>query len=253
MIRKTSLVLTAALAAWLALAPGAHAAEVSVAVAANFAAPMKVIAEDFERASGHKVSLSFGATGQLYAQIRNGAPFAILLSADDHTPARLENEGLGMPGSRFTYAIGRLVLWSKTPGMVDPEGKILMSGSFRRIAVANPKLAPYGNAAIETLQRLGVLDAVRPKFVEGANVGQTFQFVSSGNASLGFVAMSQVYEHGKLKEGSAWIVPPQLHSVIRQDAILLRPGNGNPAADALLKYLRGPNARATIRAYGYDL
>lgn len=229
------------------------AAEVSVAVAANFSAPMKVIAQAFERETGHKAVLSFGATGQLYAQIKNGAPFSIFLAADALTPAKLEKESLGVAGSRLTYAIGQLVLWSKNPGRVDEQGEILKKGSFTKIAIANPKLAPYGAAAIEVLNHLGVLSQVKPKIVEGANIAQTFQFVFSENAELGLIALSQVYENGKLKQGSGWIVPASLYSPIKQDAILLNPGRDNPAALALMKYLQSDAAKRVIHHFGYDI
>lgn len=231
----------------------ASADEVQVAVAANFTAPMKLIAADFEKATGHKAALSFGATGKFYAQIKNGAPFDILLAADDETPAKLEKENLGVAGSRFTYAIGKLVLWSAKPGFVDDQGEVLRKGGFEHIALANPKLAPYGAAAVEVMTRLGLMSALEPKFVQGENIAQTYQFVSTGNAELGFVALSQVYEGGKLKSGSGWIVPSAMHSPIRQDAVLLSRAKGNPAAEALLKYLKSDKARAVIKAYGYDL
>ncbi len=242
-----------ALVVWVGLlaAAGAQAGEVSVAVAANFTAPMQRIAAQFEADTGHKAVLSFGATGKFYAQIRNGAPFDVLLAADDETPARLEKEGQG--GSRTTYAIGKLVLWSKQPGLVDDRGEVLKAARFERLALADPKLAPYGAAAVEAMTRLGVLDALRPKLVQGENIAQTYQFVATGNAQLGFVALSQVWADGKLKEGSAWLVPGSLYSPIRQDAILLNKGKDNPAAAALLQYLRGAKAAGIIRAYGYDL
>lgn len=229
------------------------AAEVNVAVAANFTTPMKIIAQDFERDTGHKATLSFGATGQFYAQIRNGAPFAILLAADDKSPLKLEKEGLGVTGSRFTYATGKLVLWSKKPGFVDAQGEMLHSGQFDKIAIANPKLAPYGAAAMETLDKLGLRERVTPKIVEGSNIAQTFQFVASKNAALGFVALSQVVENGTIKEGSAWIIPDSMHAPIKQDAVLLNAGKDNPAAAALLKYLQGDKAKAVIRSYGYEI
>ena len=230
-----------------------HAAEVNVAVAANFTAPMKIIAQDFERDTGHEARLAFGGTGQFYAQIRNGAPFAILLSADDETPIKLEKEGLGVTGSRFTYATGKLALWSKKPGFVDAQGEILRSAQFDKIAVANPKLAPYGAAAMETLDKMGLRERITAKIVEGSNIGQTFQFVASENAALGFVALSQVFENGTIKEGSAWIVPGSMHAPIKQDAILLNAGKDNSAAAALLKYLQGDKAKAVIRSFGYEL
>lgn len=231
----------------------ASAEEVQVAVASNFTAPMKLIAADFERTSGHRVALSFGATGKFYAQIRNGAPFDMLLAADDETPARMEQEKLGVTGSRFTYAIGKLVLWSAKPGLVDDKGAVLKTNSFGHIALANPKLAPYGEAAVEVMTKLGLLNVLTPKFVQGENIAQTYQFVSTGNAELGFVALSQVYEDGKLKSGSGWIIPSTMHNPIRQDALLLINGRDNPAAAALLKYLKSDKAKAVIKAYGYDL
>lgn len=231
---------------------GAFAAEVQVAVAANFTAPMQKIAADFERATGHKAKLAFGSTGKFYAQIKNGAPFDVLLAADDETPARLEKEGMGVAGSRFTYSIGRLALWSARPDVVDDQGAVLKQGAFKHLALANPRLAPYGAAAVETLNKFGLLAALQPKFVQGENIAQTFQFVSTGNAELGFVALSQIYEGGKLKSGSAWIVPASLHAPIRQDAVILTRGRDNSAALALLKYMKEDQARAIIRAYGYQ-
>jgi len=229
-----------------------QAAEVSVAVAANFTAPMQKIAALFEQDTGHKAVLAFGSTGRFYAQIRNGAPFQVLLAADDETPARLEREGAGVAGSRFAYAVGRLVLWSRQPGLVDARGEVLKSGRFDKLALADPKLAPYGAAAIETMAALGVLDALRPRFVQGENIAQTYQFVASENAQLGFVALSQVFADGRITSGSAWIVPPELHTPIRQDAILLDKGRDNPAAVALMQYLRSDKARAIIRSHGYS-
>lgn len=232
--------------------PGAHAGEVSVAVAANFTAPMQKIAAQFEQDTGHKAVLSFGATGKFYAQIKNGAPFGILLAADDSTPEKIAREGLGEGATRFTYAIGQLVLWSKQPGYVDAEGKVLQKTDWQHIAIANPKLAPYGLAAMQTLDKLGLTAQVQPRVVTGENIGQTYQFAASGNAQLGFVALSQVTEDGKLREGSAWVVPGNLHGPIRQDAIVLKPGQGNAAAAALMDYLRGAKARAVIKSYGYS-
>jgi molybdate transport system substrate-binding protein len=235
----------------LALPAAAHAAEVVVAVAANFTAPMQKIAAAFEKDTGHKALLSFGSSGKFYAQIENGAPFQMFLSADDEKPARLEQEGLAVPGSRFTYAVGTLVLWSARPGLVDNKGAVLRNGQFNKLAVANPKLAPYGAAAVETLSALGLKAALQPRFVEGENIAQTFQFVQTGNAELGFVALSQVMQDGRIASGSAWIVPDSLHSPIRQDAVLLSNGRGNAAATALATYLKGDKARAIMRAYGY--
>ena len=235
------------------LARPALAAEVNVAVAANFTAPMQKIAADFEQATGHKAQLAFGATGKFYAQIKNGAPFEVLLAADDETPAQLEKEGAAVSGSRFTYAIGQLALWSAKPAYVDDKGEVLKNGVFGHLAIANRKLAPYGAAAVETLTKLGLLGSVEAKFVQGENIAQTFQFISTGNAELGFVALSQIVEGGKLKSGSAWIVPASLHAPIRQDAVVLSQGKDNPAAAALTKYLKSDPARAVIKSYGYAM
>ena len=230
----------------------ATAAEVQVAVAANFTAPMQKIAAEFEKDTGHKVQLAFGATGKFYAQIKNGAPFEILLAADDETPARLEKEGAGVAGSRFTYAVGKLVLWSAKADFVDDQGEILKKGNFKHVSIANPKLAPYGQATVETLTALKLLDAIQPKFVQGENIAQTHQFIATGNAELGFVALSQVMKDGKIVEGSAWVVPASLHQPIRQDAILLEYGKDKPATAALLKYLGGEKSKAIIKSYGYE-
>ena len=247
MLRKTLFALA------LATSFVANADEVQVAVAANFTAPMQRIAADFEKDTGHKVQLAFGSTGKLYAQIRNGAPFEILLAADDTTPDKLEKEDAGVAGSRFTYAIGKLVLWSSQPGVVDDKGDVLKKGDFKHVAIANPKLAPYGAAAIETLAALKLLDAIQPRFVQGENIAQTHQFVATGNAELGFIALSQVMKDGKIAAGSAWIVPASLHQPIRQDAVLLDKGNGKAAAEALMKYLRSDQAAAVITSFGYAL
>lgn len=238
-------------AALLALPLGVQAGQVQVAVAANFAAPMQKIAPMFEAHSGHKAVLSFGATGKFYAQITHGAPFDVLLAADAETPARLQQEKQGT--GRFTYAIGKLALWSKDPALVDGKGAILHSAGIQRLAIADPKLAPYGAAAIETLTRLGRVAALRPTLVQGESISQTYQFVASGNAPLGFVALSQIWANNKLKEGSAWIVPSNLHRPIRQDALLLNHGKDNAAARALLEYLQSAPARAVIQSFGYDL
>lgn len=237
----------------VAIAGFAHADEIQVAVAANFTAPMQQIAAQFEKDTGHKATLAFGATGKFYAQIVNGAPFEILLAADDEVPARLEKEGQGVAGSRFTYAIGTLVLWSANPTLVDAKGDVLKTGNFKYLALANPKTAPYGAAAIETMAKLGVLPSVQGRFVQGENISQTQQFVLSGNAELGFVALSQVFKDGKITAGSAWIVPGNLHEPIRQDAVLLAKGKDKPAAIALLAYLRSEKTRAIIKSYGYEL
>jgi len=197
--------------------------------------------------------LAFGATGKFYAQIVNGAPFEVLLAADDATPARLETEHRTVPGTRFTYATGKLVLWSARDGVVDNRGQVLKTGDYAHLAIANPKTAPYGAAAIETLTKLNLLDRVQGKLVQGENIAQAYQFVSTGNAPLGFVALSQVYRDGRFTSGSGWIVPANLHAPIRQDAVILARGSANPAAQALEGYLKSDKARGIIRSYGYEL
>lgn len=231
----------------------AQAREVTVAVAANFTAPMQKIAKAFEQDTGYKAQLAFGATGKFYAQIKNGAPFAVLLAADDETPARLEKEGLAIAGTRFTYATGRLALWSKQANVVDDKGEVLRSNSFNKLAIADPKLAPYGMAAMEVIHKLGVQANVVPKLVQGESIGQTYQFVSTENAQLGFVALSQISVDGRITQGSAWVVPQHLHAPLKQDAVLLNAGKDNTAAHALLKYLQGDTAKAIITRYGYAL
>ena len=228
------------------------AAEVNVAVAANFTGPMERIGPEFEKATGHKLSVSYGTVGKFYSQIKNGAPFEVLVSADDETPTRLEKDGLAIPESRFTYAIGKLVLWSAKPGFVDDKGDVLKRGEFQHIAVANPKLAVYGAAAVEAMKKTGVYDRLEPRFVLGENITQAYQFTTTGNAELGFVALSQIYKDGQYVTGSYWMVPTNLYPQIRQDAILLAKGRGNPAADALLTYLKSEPARKVIKSYGYE-
>lgn len=241
------------LCASLAMAGNALADQVQVAVAANFTAPMQAIASEFEKDTGHSVQASYGATGQFYAQISNGAPFEVFLSADDSTPAKLEQEGQSVDGSRFTYAIGTLVLWSPKEGFVDDNGAVLEKGDFKHLSIANPKAAPYGLAATQTLDKLGLSDTLKGKIVEGQNITQALQFVSTGNAELGFVALSQVYKDGQITSGSAWIVPEAMYEPIRQDALILKKGASNPAAKALVDYLKGPKAAEIIKSYGYQL
>jgi len=231
----------------------AHAGDVQVAVAANFAGPMEKLAEQFQKDTGHKAIVASGATGKFYAQIRNGAPFEVLLSADDETPARLEAEGQVVPKSRFTYAVGRLVLWSAKANYVDAGGAVLKTGDFKHLAIANPKTAPYGAAAVAVIDKLGLTARLQPRLVQGENIAQAFQFASTGNAELGFVAQAQVWRDGKFTAGSGWIVPATMHAPIRQDAALLTRGAKNPAAQALLDYLRTDKAKALIRAYGYEV
>ncbi len=236
---------------FVAYATSLRAEGAMVAVAANFSAPMQQIAALFQKETGHQIKLSFGASGGIYAQIKNGAPFDLFLSADQLTPQKLEAEGLGVPNSRFTYATGQLVLWSKQEGLVDAKGHVLQNKSIQRIALANPKLAPYGAAAIETMTNLGLLKELQSKLVQGDNIAQTYQFVSTQNAQIGFVALSQVFANGKITSGSAWIVPGNLHQPIQQDVILLRKGQDNKAATALLLYLKGEQAKKIMKSFGY--
>jgi len=251
---KPSLVRTLVMAALLGWAGGmAHAAEVLVAVAANFMQPMKQIAQAFAKDTGHQAQLSFGASGQLMAQIQHGAPFHVLLSADAAIPAQLVQKGLAVPHTSFTYAVGQLVLWSADPKLVDDQGDVLRKGSFQRIARANPKLAPYGAATVQVVERLGLAAALQNKWVQGENINQTHQFVVSGNADLGFVALSQVGALASQPKGSMWLVPSDWHDPILQNAVLLSKGKDNPAAIALMAFLKTPAARDIIRQAGYRL
>jgi molybdate transport system substrate-binding protein len=231
----------------------ARASDVQVAVAANFAQPMKRIAEAFGRDTGHRVVVVTGATGTFFAQIEQGAPFDVFLAADQATPERLVVDGFAVGESRFTYGLGVLVLWSARAGYVDAGGAVLSKGDFRHLAIANPKLAPYGVAAINTLESLGLLDGLRPKLVQGQSIAQAVLFVASGNAELGFVALSQVAAPDAPLAGSYWVVPADLYPPITQDAVLLKRGTSNPAANALCQYLKGTRARDIIRSYGYEL
>lgn len=232
----------------LASTPAA-AGEIRVAVASNFAAPLRAIAERFEATADHRVTLIPGSTGKHYAQIRNGAPFDAFFAADAERPQHLEEEGLVVPGSRFTYAVGALILWSPRPNTVDPEGRILEHGDFRYLAIANPGLAPYGRAAREVLQARGLWETLQGRLVRGENIGQAHQFVRSGNAELGFMARSQVIHPGRPVAGSSWHVPHNLHSPVEQQAVLL---NDNPAATAFLLFVRGDDALTIIHGYGYE-
>jgi molybdate transport system substrate-binding protein len=246
--RRRLAVLLGLLTLFAGLAAPALAGEAQVAVAANFTQPAKKIAEAFTAATGHKAILSFGSSGQFYAQIAHGAPYEVLLSADAERPIAAERAGLAAPGTRFTYAVGRLVLFSKTPGLVDGSGAVLRTGRFHKLAIADPATAPYGAAAIQTLQRLGVYAGVKPRLVRGASITQAYEFVATGAAELGLVALSQVAgEPG----GSRWVVPETLHAPIEQQAVLLVPGQRNPAARAFLAFLKSPRAVAIIRRYGY--
>ena len=229
------------------------AAEAKVAVAANFAEPLKAVAAVLEQTTGHTLAITVGATGKLYAQIKNGAPFDVLLAADRVTPERLEKEGLAAAGTRFTYATGKLVLWSADAHRVDAQGKVLTDAMLGKVAYANPKLAPYGAAAVQVMDTLGLSATLAPKLVQGESIGQTYTFAYSGNADVGFVALSQVLAGGKLKGGSMWDIPQNLYAPIRQDAVILKSAAGNPAAQALVQLLQSPNIKDLIRSYGYAL
>lgn len=229
----------------------AHSAEVQVAVAANFTGPMEKIAPAFEQATGHKAVVAYGTVGKFYAQITNGAPFEVLISSDDETPNRLVKDKLALAESQITYAIGSLVLYSTKEGLVDDKGAILKKGSFDRLAIANPKVAVYGAAAVQVMNGQGIYVALEPKIVLGENITQAYQFVATGNADLGFVALSQIYKDGAYAKGSYWLVPKDLYPPLKQDAILLKRGAQNEAAKALLAYLHSEPAKETIRSFGY--
>ncbi|MEQ8315215.1 MAG: molybdate ABC transporter substrate-binding protein [Gammaproteobacteria bacterium] len=229
----------------------AVAEEVLVAVASNFTAPMQELAEQFELESGHQVQLAFGSSGRFYAQIVNGAPYQLFFSADQEKPRKLEEAGLSVSGSRFTYAIGSLVLWSRDRSLLV-EGPEILDSNFNRLALANPELAPYGRAAVEVLESLGKVDATRARWVQGENIAQTYQFVETGNAQLGFVAKSQVFSSGQLAQGSGWVIPPQLHNAIRQDAVLLNRAADCRACQALINFIATPQAAEIIRRFGYN-
>ena len=240
-----------ALAAWVAVAGWpAAAADTQVAVAANFTEPAREIAAAFKAATGHTAALSFGSSGQFYTQLAHGAPYEVFLSADADRPKKAEQDGLGVPRTRFTYAVGRLVLYSKSPGLVDDKGAVLKSSGFRKLAIADPAAAPYGAASVQAMRKLGVYDKVKPKVVMGASITQAYQFVQTGAAELGFVALSQVIDE---PGGSRWLVPAALHAPIDQQAILLYAGEKNPAARAFVDFLKSPAAKAIIRRYGYEV
>jgi molybdate transport system substrate-binding protein len=230
----------------------AHAGEVKVAVSSNFSAAIHALAPKFEQASGHEVRISTGSTGKLYAQIRNGAPFGVFLAADTRRPRKLDEAGFVAADGRFTYAQGRIALWSPNPEQVAGRGT-LAKGDFRHLAIANPKTAPYGLAAKQTLQALGHWTDLKGKIVRGENIGQTHQFVASGNAALGFVALSQISGPNRPAEGSRWLVPQTHYDPIRQQAVLLTDHADNSAARALVDYLQGAEAASVIRSYGYAL
>lgn len=244
----SSLLLTLAMMLTVAV----RADELTIAVASNFAAPMQEIARQFESHSGHKLKLAFGSSGKFFAQIRHGAPYHAFFSADQAKPAKLVGLKLGDADSRFTYAEGKLALWSRKPGFVDAEGEVLKRGEYNKLALANPKLAPYGAAAVEVLQHLQLEKQTRARWVQGENISQTYQFVASGNADLGMVALSQILENGEVTEGSAWIVPAQFYNPIQQDAVILKRGANAPALREFWSYIQSAEAREIIRTYGYS-
>ena len=229
------------------------AGEVSAAVASNFSAPMRQIAALFQKESGHTVKLIFGSTGGFYAQVREGAPFDVFVAADSATPQRLEEEGYAVVGSRFVYALGKLVLWSAQPGYVDEHGVVLRNGHYRQLGIADPKLAPYGKAAKEMLDALRLWHIVKSKLVIGENITQAWQFAATGNSELAFVALSQIMRDGKVAEGSYWIVPAHLYHPIRQSAELLSGAKDKDAAQAFLDFLKSEKAATVMRSYGYEL
>lgn len=237
----------AAGAVGLLVSLAAHAADVSIAVAANFTDAAKEIGAAWQRQSGNKAVFSFGATGQLYTQITQGAPFEVFLSADQETVAKAVTEKNGVAGTQFTYAVGKLVLFSKNKDLVKGP-QTLSEGKFTKLSIANPTAAPYGAAAIEAMKKLNVYDQLAPKIVQGQNIAQTYQFVDTGNAEVGFVALSQVITSN---EGSRWLVADNLYSAIKQDAVLTKAGENSAAAKAFLAFLKGPEASAVIEKYGY--
>lgn len=245
--------LAALSAAVLAAAPAAGE-EAIVAVAANFAEVAEVLEARFERETGHTLTLVSGSTGKIYSQIANGAPFDVFLSADQERPALLEREGLAVAGSRFTYATGRLTLWSADPARVRGDGAALLGrGGFRRLAIANPALAPYGAAARQTLEKLGLWESLAGKVVMGETIGQAHAMVASGNAEIGFVALSYVVSPRNETPGSRWDVPAELYAPLRQDAVLLKRAAANPAARGFVEYLQSAPVRALVESYGYTV
>ena len=234
--------------ALLCLATAAEAEEIFVAVAANFTAAAEDIGKAFAAATGNTVTYSFGASGQLYTQITQDAPFQVFLSADQARPALAVKEGFGVPDTLFTYAEGKLVLWSANPETIDGTPAILSSPDLQHVAYADPESAPYGAAAVETMTALGLYDALKPRLVEGKSISQTQQFVATGNAEVGFIALSQIVGNDT---GSSWMVPSELYAPIRQDAVLLVKGGNSEAAKAYLEFLQGAEALAIIKSYGY--
>ena len=230
----------------------AHAGEVLIAVASNFIKPMQKIAQEFNASTGHEVKVSYGSSGKLLAQIVHGAPFELFLSADTDKVERLIKLGLAQPDSAFVYAKGRLALWSSSDDYINESSEILQAGNFRYLAVADPRLAPYGKAANQVIQSLALDTRLQGRLVTGENISQTYQFVETGNAELGFVALSQIHHLAKDKQGSEWLVPAVLHQPINQGAVLLKRGNNNPAATSLLRFLQKHTTQTLIQSFGYE-
>ena len=251
--RKLNILVWGAALVFCSAAGSVNAGEVNAAVAANFTAPAQQLAELFQKETGHTVKLSFGSSGKFYSQIQNGAPFDVFLAADEKNPKLLEQEGLAVANTRFVYALGKLVLWSAQPGFVDAKGTVLRKGNYNKIAYADPKLAPYGLAAKETLEELGLWNAVQSKLVTGESIAQTYQFAATGNAELAFIALSQITKDGKVTDGSWWLVPSQMYNPIRQSAVLLSAAKDPAAAKAFLTFLKSAKSVAIIRSFGYEL
>jgi len=252
-VRNLNMWISAAALLFGAMASSVNAGEVNAAVAANFTEPVKQIVELFQKETGHTVKLSFGSSGKFYSQIKEGAPFDVFLAADEKNPSLLEKEGLAVSGTRFVYALGKLVLWSAQPGYVDDKGAVLSKSSNNKIAYADPKLAPYGLAAQETLQKMNLWDKVQSKLVTGESIIQAYQFAATGNAELAFIALSQITRDGKQSEGSFWLVPADLYNPIKQSAVQLRATKDPTAAKAFMAFLKSEKALAIIRGFGYGL
>ncbi len=232
----------------------AWAGEINAAVASNFYNPFREVAKQFEKETGHKVRIISGSTGKLYAQIVHGAPFELFLAADSKRPTLLEKKGNAVAKSRFTYALGKIALWSPNPNWISKDGtSTLRTSAFGYLAMANPKTAPYGKAALQTLQKLSLWEKVRPRVVQGENIGQTFQFVASQNAELGFVALSQILDPKNKIKGKKWDVPVSFYDPLKQDVVILEKGKNNPGAKALWEFLKSDQAKLIIKKYGYGL
>jgi molybdate transport system substrate-binding protein len=250
--KKSELVSGVLLAFFLLHVSDALAKELRIAVASNFLLPLKALSKNFKESTGHKVVVISGSTGKLYAQIKQGAPFDILLAADSIRPELLEKEGIGVPGSRFTYAVGRLVLWSKDSKLpLKNDLQVLNHKNFRYLAIANPKTAPYGKAAEQVLRKKGFWEQIQNRLVRGENISQTFQFVMTGNADIGFIALSQLRKNQGL--GFSWIVPQEWHDPIQQQCILLKRAKTNKAAQQFLNFIKSNRIQKQIESYGYSL